>query len=209
MSSRQTALAGAIFVPAFLLGLFLADEPDPSTSPAGLAAWYGVRAHRLHLLAAAAMLCVAALAWVVFVNGLRERVVTSETAGRIASAASIMTGSLLAVAGTLYAAVPAGMTFGGAPEPGPDAARFLSMGSYLAVGLFAMPAVSLTLVAIAVSAQRSRALPTGLTWAGILAAAVLLGSVEFFPMLALVLWVSATCIVLARRPLRIPLPTTA
>jgi len=207
MTSRQTALAGAIFVPAFLLGLFLADEPDPSNSPSVLAAWYRVPAHRVHLIAGAAMLCVAALAWVVFISGLRERV-ASETAGRIAAAASIMTASLLAVAGTLYAAVPAAMVFGGAPAPGPDAARFLSMGSYLAVGLFAMPAVSLTLVALAVSARRSGALPAGLTWAGVVAAVFLLGSVEFFPMLALVLWVIATCIVLARRPLHIPLPTT-
>jgi hypothetical protein len=40
-------------------------------------------------------------------------------------------------------------------------------------------------------------------------AIVLLGSLEFFPMPALVLWVAATCIVLARRPLRIPLPAAA
>jgi hypothetical protein len=208
MTSRQTALAGAVFVPAFLLGLFLANEPDPSNSPAVLAAWYGVRAHRVHLLLGAAMLCLAGLAWIVFVSGLRDRVAHG-AAGRIATATSAMTASLLGVAGVLYAAVPAGMAFGGAPVPGPDAARFLSMASYIAVGLFAMPAVSLTLVVVSLAARRSGALPAGLAWSGVCAAVLLLGSVEFFPMLALVLWVVAACVVLARRPLRIPLPSTA
>jgi hypothetical protein len=208
MTSRQTALAGAIFIPAFLLGLFLANEPDPSNSGASLAAWYGVHAHRVHLLLGAGMLCLAALAWIVFVNGLRDRV-AGGTAGRIATTASAMTASLLAVTGALYAAVPAGMAFGGAPAPGPDAARFLSEGSYIALGLFAMPAASLTIAVVALAARRSGALPAGLAWSGIVAAVLLLGSVEFFPMLALVLWVAAACVVLARRPLRIPLPTAA
>lgn len=208
MTSRHTALAGGIFVPAFVVGLLLVDNPDGNSSAATFAAWYGNHAHRVHLILSGALLCVAALAWVVFVTGLRERL-SAGPADRVAGSAATITAALLGVCGALMAAIPAGMTFGSAPAPGADAARFLPMAAYLALGMFAMPAAGLAIATICWNARRAGTLPPALAWAGIVAAVLLLGSVEFFPMLALVLWVLAAIVVLVRRPLQIPLPAAA
>jgi len=208
MTSRQTALAGALFVPLFVAGLLLVDNPDGNSSPATFAAYYANHAHRVHMITSAILLSAAALAWIVFVTGLRERV-GSGAGEKIAGTAAAATAALIGVAATCLVAIPAGITFGSAPVPGADLPRFLPTAGYAALTLFAMPAAALTVASLCLAALRAEALPKSVAWGGVAAAIVLLGSLEFFPMLALVLWVVATCVVLARRPLRIPLPAAA
>lgn len=53
--------------------------------------------------------------------------------------------------------------------------------------------------------MREDLLPRPLAWAAIVVAVLLLASVGYFPMFGLVLWVIAATVVLARRPLRIPI----
>jgi hypothetical protein len=209
MTSRQTSAAGAVFVAAFVAGLMLVNNPDGDSSPATFAAWYASRGHRVHLILAAILLSLAGLAWIVFVSGLRDRLPENAAVGRIAGACAAATSAMLGVAGTMVAAIPAAMSIGGTPAPGVDLERLLPHAAYAALTLFAMPAVALTLVVVSVAALRTGALPAALAWGGIATAVVLLASLEFFPMIALVLWVAAASVVLARRPLRIPQAITA
>lgn len=207
MTSRQTALAGAAFAPAFVAGLLLVNNPGGDASAARFAAFYGDAGNRARLIVAAALLCVAALAWLVFVTGLRERLAAG-AASRLAAAAGTASATLICVCGALLAAVPAAISFGGAPVPSADLERVVPLAGYITLGLFAMPAAALTLATIGIGTLRERTLPRPLAWAAIAVAILLLGSLEFFPMAALILWVAATVITLARRPLRIPLPAT-
>jgi hypothetical protein len=207
MTSRQTALGGALFVPAYVVGLALVNNPDLSSTPAAFARYYASSGNRAHLIAAAVLLAVSALLWVVFAIGLRERLAET-TATRLAAAGTVATAALIGVAGTLISAIPFAMTFSSAPAPGVDLERYLPIAGYLALTVFGMPMAALTIGAVCVASLRQGALPRWLAWSGIGAAILLVGSVEFFPMVALVLWVAASCVVLSRRPLRIPLPTT-
>lgn len=204
MTSRHTALAGAVFAPAFAAGVLLVNNPDGDAPDARFAVFYGDAGNRTRLIVAGALLCVAALSWLLFATGLRERL-GSGTPGRIAGAASTVAAALICVCGALLAAVP----LGNAPVPGADVDRVLPLAGYVTLCLFAMPAAALTLAAIGIGALRQHALPRPLAWSALVAAVLLLGSLEFFPMAALVLWVAATVLVLARRPLRIPLPATS
>jgi len=208
MTSRHTALAGAVFVPAFAAGMLLVNNPDGNASDARFAAFYGDSGHRGQLIVAGACLCVAALSWLVFTIGLRERL-GEGTPERIAGGSATLAAALICVGGTLLAAIPAAVSLGNAPLPGADLERVLPIGGYLAICLFGMPATSLTLVAVGTGALREQALPRPLAWSALITSVLLLGSLEFFPIVALILWVAAAVIVLARRPLRIPLPATA
>jgi hypothetical protein len=208
MTSRRTALAAAIFVVTFVAGLFLVNNPDTDASPATFADFYAKSGNRLHLILAAVLLSASALAWIVTVNGLRERLGDC-VASRVATTAAAATAALIGVAGTMLAIIPAAMVFGSAPAPGVDLARFLPQAGYAALTLFAMPTAALTVTAIGIGALRTGALPRWLAYLGFAASVVLLASLEFFPMLLFVVWVIATAVVLARRPLRIPLPATA
>lgn len=207
MTSRRTALSAAVFVVAFVVGLFLVSNPDSDASAATFAHWYSQSGNRLHLIASAALLSLAGLAWIVTVNGLRERV-GDGVAARIATTGAAVTASLIGVAATLIAAVPAGMAIGSAPLPGDDLVRFLPQAGYVALTFIAMPAAALTVTSICIAGLRSGTLPRWLAYLGYAASVVLLASLEFFPMLLFVVWVIAAAIVLARRPLRIPLPAT-
>jgi hypothetical protein len=208
MTSRRTSLAAAIFAVTFVAGLLLVNNPDSESSPATFARFYAKSGNRVHLVLSAVLLSASALAWVVTVTGLRERV-GDGAAGRVASTAAAATAALIGVGGTLLAAIPAAMTFGSAPAPGVDLERFLPQAGYAALTLFAMPAAALSVTAICVAALRTAALPRWLAYLGFAASVLLLASLEFFPIVPFVVWVVATAVVLARRPLRIPLPATA
>ena len=207
MTSRQTALAGALFIPLFVAALLLVDNPDGNSPDAAFNAWYANGTNRAHLIVSAALFLAASIAWILFVTGLRERI--GGVPDRVAATGAAVTAAMLGVCGTLLAAIPAAVTFGSSPVPDADLARVLPLAGYVAMGLFAMPVAGLTIVAVCVGGLRAATVPKALAWAGIVAAVILLGSLEFFPMLALVLWVAAACVVLARRPLRVPLPATA
>jgi uncharacterized protein DUF4386 len=208
MTSRRTALACAIFTVTFVAGLLLVNNPDTDSSAETFVRYYSGTGNRAHLIAAAALMCIAALAWIVAVAGLRERV-GDGAAGRVATTASAVAAALLGVCGTLIAVIPLAMSESGAPAPGADVARFVPLAGYIVLAMFAMPAIGLTVAAICVAALRTATLPRWLAWLGIAGSVLLLVSLFFFPMVVFVVWMVATAVVLARRPLRIPLPATA
>lgn len=205
MTSRHTALAATVFVVTFVAGLFLVDNPDTNSSPATFVHYYSQSGNRVHLILSGVLLSAAALAWILTVTGLRERV-GDGVAARIAATAAAATAALLGVAGTMIAVIPAAMAFGSAPAPGGDLARFLPQAGYVALTMFAMPAAALTVTSLCLGALRSGTLPRWLAYLGFAASVLLLGSLEFFPMALFVVWMLAVAGVLARRPLRIPVP---
>jgi hypothetical protein len=207
MTSRQTSAAGLGFVATFVAGLGLVNNPDTDSAPARFTSYYAQSGNRAHLIAAAGLFSLSALAWVLFASGLRERL-SSPSAGRVAAMAAGAAASLIGVCATLMAAIPVAITVSHAPLPGVDMARFLPLAGYVTLTFFAMPLVALTLAAVSVDTLRAGLLPRWLGVSGLVAAVLLLGSVVFFPMLALIAWVLAASITLGRRPLRIPLPVT-
>jgi uncharacterized protein DUF4386 len=208
MTSRRTALACVVFTVTFVAGLLLVNNPDTDSSARTFARYYSATGNRVHLIAAASLLCVAALTWIVVIAGLRDRV-GDGAAARVATAGSSAAAALLGVCGTLLAAIPLAMSESGAPAPGADVARFVPLAAYIALAMFAMPAIGLTVAAICVAALRTATLPRWLAWLGIAGSVLLLVSVFFFPMVVFIVWMVSTAVVLARRPLRIPLPATA
>jgi hypothetical protein len=204
VTSRQTALAGLVFVIAFVTGMLLISPPDATASDAAFRAFYGDAGQRGKLIAGAVLVVVAALAWLVFATGLRERV-GDGAAGRILGSAAAASTALLLAAAAVIAVLPLDAAFGDR-QVLPDLERVLPATGYALLVLGAMPAAALSVATVAYAGLRRATLPRALAWTGIVVAVLLLGSAAWFPMFTLVLWVIAAAITLARRPLRIPLP---
>src|SRR5689334_5450584 len=102
MTSRRTSLAAAIFVVTFVAGPLLVDNPDSGSSATTFARYYAKGGNRVRLILSAALLSASALAWIVTVAGLRERV-GGGGAGRVATTAAAATAALIGVGGTLLA----------------------------------------------------------------------------------------------------------
>lgn len=203
MTSRQTALAGALFGPAFGAALLLVSPPDGGDSDAAFTRFYADQGHRTSFLVGGVLMGIAALAWIVFSIGLRARA-GDGTPGRIASGASLVGAALMCAGAALVMAVPGSISINHAPVPDPDLLRLVVFAGYTTLTVFAMPAVAVGLVAAMAGGLGEELLPRPLAWTAFAVAALLLLSVAWFPMLLLALWAVAAAVVLARRPLRIP-----
>jgi hypothetical protein len=109
---------------------------------------------------------------------------------------------MLWVGGVLLSAVPAAMSIAGAPAFSAETSRItLDMGA-AAVSIYAAPVTAFLLVAAAISARRSRALPTWLVVAAWVVAVLLVGiGTGFFVLPLLPLWaIAAGAVLSARQP---------
>lgn len=204
MTSRQTAAAGAAFAVAFAAGFLTLTPPDLDESDAAFVHYYASSGQRTSLIVSAALVGIAALAWVLFAAGLRERA-GGGPAARVSASAGAVGAALLCVGAATFATPAMGIAFGGAPLPSGQLLRVADTAGYALIAGFAMPALGLSLGAAAAGGLRAQLLPPALAWSGIVLAVVLVASVFWVPMVALTIWMLAAAAVLARRPLRIPL----
>jgi hypothetical protein len=152
------------------------------------------------------LLALAALAFLVFLGVLRERLRDaapgSEWLSTVAFASGLAFVAMLAVAGVGHAAVPAGIVFG--DNPVPRDANIMRTFESLAFGslfLFGAVAAGLLIVTTSIVSGRAGLLPRWLVVTGyVVGVIVVVGGLLFIPMILFVFWMLAVGIIMLRSP---------
>ena len=208
---RRSMLAGVVFVALFVVGVFTAnDGPDTSSSDSASTLdhkwveWFSHSNNRAEHVIGAYLLIFAALAFIWFCLGLRERLEVSpaeRVSARFVSALSVLGAGALAAAAMTAAVIAGAVNLGGekAPTTG-DASHWLSDLTYPFM-FVVFGIVSAALIgAIALAALRSGVLPRWTAYFGVLAALGGLFAVIFLPMVLVLLWYLAVAIAGLVRP---------
>lgn len=201
---RWAGVAGIAFVVLYVVGFAVGGEP-PDTD-AAIAARYADSGERALELTAFFLIAAAALAFVLFVSGVRSLLARSEgqqrTLAALAYAGGVVCAALVLVGNaasrtTAFAADDEFFTLD------PDTQRIFESAGFLLFVSAAFAAI-LLVVAVAVGALRYGVLPRWLGWAGIVVAILLPSAFVFVGFLILLAWVFAVAVTLAARPLRAP-----
>lgn len=203
--ARLVPLTGVLFGALFFADLVLTDLPDVGDTNARTLAFYADAAHRRKEVVAAYLLVAAALAFVAFASGLRERIRRSRHDTPQASLLVFAGSAFLAVwlaAGAAFAAPVASLSlhFTGAERIDPEFARSLStLGDVLLLGYAAVPA-ALFVAATSTLLLRAAQAPRWFGWMGLgCAVAIVAATFTFFWLLVFPAWTAAIGIVLALR----------
>ena len=201
------AIAGIAFAPLFLasLGTSASGAPETDAPMAEWVDWATDDGNGTIALLSVYLTVLAALTFVVFVNGLARRISAARDehglAGSYVYGLGLMAAGFLAAAGVAWNNGPIPYIFDDKlPDP-TDIHVFVQLQS-LGYGLaFVGMAVAAAALIAVTSASLRDSMPAWFTNLGYVAAVALLGSVMFVPLLAFPLWTLIAGILLLRRPL--------
>ena len=179
-----------------------AQKKDPEALTALFRDYYAKSGNRAGIVVGAFVLCLAAIALLVFANELRARLAGSgaERAGQLTFAGAIVFAATAIAGAATVAWIPGAIWFGGVPGPTGEI-NYLS--SQLGFGIFLIGAgvsVALMLTTGGWAAARTGVLASWIGWAGVVIGVLLfVGAALFLPMLLLVLWSLIASISMLRR----------
>lgn len=199
---RLGAVSGIVFAVLLVIGLLLVD-PVSGQSDQKFSEFYSERENRVAVITGMYLLAISGACFLWFVGTLRRTLRHTdgepETLSTIALASGTVFAAMLFAAGASMGVVAASMSLGGEPQPSPETARLFTQFGYTLLLLFGMFAGIVLIVATSVLALRTAILPRWLSWAGFVAAALLVSGVIFVSAIALPLWVIAVSVVMLRR----------
>ena len=193
----KATLTGPLAAVLLFGGLF-ENNIETSKPDAPIRAWLATTGNTAWLAHAAA-LAVGGVVLMVFAQVLRVRLSagTDDVLTRMVGALGTALGTVLVLGAAVFAAVPIGRVFEGAPAPDPSTYRYLMAASASMLVIFlSVPAAAL---AGAVGAQvlRGTTAPRWLGYAGIAAGILTLVSAFVAPLAVFSLWLLVTGIALA------------
>jgi hypothetical protein len=189
---RWAPLGGILYVVLFIVGLIVASsgQPDSSSAPAKIIAYYSKGSHRDKIVLGWLILLVGTFFFIWFLGALRQTVRRLTDDGVLANVTT--------VGGAIYAALSvAGFSLETAiktmsddtyqHQVYPDLIHAASDAGYVlhsggGVGAAAM------MVGAAVAVLRARSLPLWLGWLGVVAGIVAIFSIFFFPWIVIAVW---------------------
>jgi hypothetical protein len=202
---RAGGIAAIAFAVLFVVGfLLVADTPEGDASNAEWLRYYADSDNRRMIVIGAFVLALAAVAFLVFLGVLRERLRNTgsglEWVGTTAFASGLLFVAMLAVATLGTASVSASVEFGDAPVVrDADILRTFESLGVGALVLFGAAAAGLLIITTSVVAGRAALLPRWLVVTGYVAGViVLLGGLFFIPLVLFVLWMLVVGIVMLR-----------
>jgi hypothetical protein len=213
--SRWAGAAGIAFAVLFFVGFGAGNTPKYDASNQAWVSWFHDSGHRASQIIGMFSTVAAALLLTVFFVILLRRAVAaggSKNAALIAGVAGTAMTGVFAVSAVIRSAISASVTFAPShfPVPSADVARTLdnlSVGLALVAGGFAG---AVFVAALARTLRSTSVVPRWLVNAGYAVAVLLVGSFEFFPFVALLLWVLVVGVaMLAGRPTRESMTATA
>lgn len=211
---RRSMVAGIVFVVLFVVGVFMAND-SPSTKSSDSAdvvahkwvVWLATRSHRTEHLVGGYVLILAAILFVWFCLGLRDRLEQSGPGeagvGRFISALSVVGAGAITAAAMTAAVIPGAVNFGGekAPTNGDAAHWIMDLTFPFLFVVFALVSGAL-IGAVTVGTMRSGAYPRWVAYTGWLAVLGAIAAVIFLPMLLVLLWYLAVAIAGLARPVQ-------
>ena len=202
---RAGGIAAIVFAVLFVVGfLFVSDTPDGDESNLKWLRYYADSDNRRMIIIGAIVLTLAAVAFLVFLGALRERLRNAapgaEWVGTTAFASGLLFVAMLGVATLGTGSVSASVEFGDAPVVrDADVLRTFESLGIGALVLFGAAAAGLLIITSSVAAGRSALFPRWLVVTGYVAGViVLLGGLFFIPLVLFVLWMLVVGIVMLR-----------
>ena len=197
---RRAPWTGIAFIVFFIGGIVVSSPPSDTASDATWVADYSTHGKQLGHIATGVSLVLAGLCLLVFITHIWARVAAARQPQRISPVpvvAAAVTAACMSVGGVLMAA-SAGMVNGGAPMPSADFLRFGNDVGFIMVAVPGMLATALCIGCIGVQARSAGVFGKRLLWLSLVVAVLLIPSLLFFPMLALLIWVLVVAVALLR-----------
>jgi hypothetical protein len=199
-------IAAIVFAVLFAVGFLLTtDTPEGDESNAEWVRHFADSDNRRTIVIGVILLALAAVAFLVFLGVLRERLRTAapgaEWLSTVAFASGVVFVAMVAVFSVGVAAVPAGVEFGDNPAPrNADVIRTADSIGFGALLLFGAASAGLLIITTSIVSGRAVLLPRWLVVTGyVVGVIVLLGGLLFLPLALFVLWMLAVGIVMLRR----------
>ena len=190
--------SGPVAAVLLIVGLFESNIETSSTDGA-ITAWL-ITHGNVSWLAHSFASTLAAVALVVFAHALRARV-GDDTAGSLVVSMSTLAAAMLAVGAALFAAVPVGRVFEGAPQPDPSTYRYVLSAAASVMVIFVSPIAAGMAASAGVGLLRSRTAPRWVAITSIVLAVLMLLSAFVAPLMVFGLWLLVTGVALGvRRP---------
>jgi hypothetical protein len=193
-----TAIAFVVF---FLASVVVSNPPDDSAPDARWLASYATSGKQASHLATGVFLILASLCLAGFLTHLWTRIARtrpSQTISPLPIVAAGIAAACMAVGGALMGVVGGDMLLGSSPLPGADLLRFCNDLGFVMVGVPGMLAAALSIACLGIQAHTAGIFGTRLRAFSLVVAVILLASLEFIPIAALLIWLLVVGIALLR-----------
>jgi uncharacterized membrane protein len=192
-------MTGFTFAVLFLISVAASSPPADGASNAKWIASYAGNGHKAGHVVTGVCLVLAGLSLLVLITTLWSRVVEARSPQRVSPLPVVAAGvaaACLAVGGALMGGAISVMS---SPSPDANLLRLCNDIGFVMVGLGGMLAAALSVVAISVQARAAGVFGRRMTIFGYAVSIVLLASLAFIPIAALLAWTVTAAIVLLRK----------
>jgi hypothetical protein len=200
---RAAPLSGIAFVVFFIAGVGVSSVPkDTATDKAWLAA-FATHSKQAQHLATGVLLVLAALSLMSFLTYLWTRVCAAGQPRSFSPLPIIAAGvsaACIATGGVLMAGAAGSALLYSQPIPGADVLRLSNDVGFAMVSVAGMLAAALSIACIAVQARAAGVFGVSLARFSTIVAVVLLASIAFVPIVALLVWLIVVATTLMRKP---------
>jgi hypothetical protein len=199
--TRWVPLTGIAFAVFFLASVALSSPPKTSASNAAWIANYTGSSHRAGHIATGICLILAGLSLLTFMTALWRRIAEASRPRVLSSLPVLAAGvaaACMSIGGVLMAGAITVVHTGVTPDA--NLLRLCNSLGFLMVALGGMLAAALSVAGITLQARSVGYLGRKLSMFGLATAVVLLGSIAFIPIAALVIWLVVTAVTLLRMP---------
>lgn len=200
---RWSPIAGVASALFFIGGVAASSPPSDGASNAKWIADY-TSSHAGGHIASGALLAVSGVTFLLFVAGLWQRIVANESAAWRPSPlpliAAAVTAACMGIGGVLMA-VPGVIVNAGAPIPSADVLRLCNDAGFASVAVPGMLAAAVAVATLSLQGRRVALLGRRLQIFGFVVSVGLLASIEFLPIVLLVVWMVTVAVVQLRRPM--------
>jgi hypothetical protein len=202
MNVKRTApFTGIAFAILFIASVGVSTAPSNSASDATWVAAYATHGKQAAHLATGILLVLAALSLMSFITDLWMRVVAAGQQRNLSPLPIVAAGisaACIASGGILMGAVSGSALLYSQPLPGADVLRVGNDVGFALVGVAGMLAAAVSVASVSLQARAAGLFGTRLTRASLVVAVLLIGSIAFVPILALLVWSIVVAVHLAR-----------
>ena len=202
-TNRAAPLSGLAFIAFFAASVMISNVPANTASNSAWVAAYSTHGDQARHLATGICLVLAGLSLATFLTHLWTRIVAArrpDVVNPLPVVAAAISASCIAAGGIMMGAASGSSLIFSQPIPGAVLLRLGNDLGFAMVGVAGMPAAALSIACLSVQARAAGVMTTRMMRFSLIVSLVLLGSVAFIPIIALVAWLLVIAIPLIRRP---------
>ncbi len=192
-----------MFVALFIAAVTASSPPADNAPASRWIANYTGHANQARHLATGLLLVLAGLSLLTFLTGLWRRITLAEPTisfSPLPVAAAAVSAACIAAGGIVMGVISGGELLGNYPLPSADVLRLTNDLGFALAGVAGMIAAAVSVACISVQGHRAGLFGARVRVLGIATAIILLASIAFIPIVALLIWVLVTATIIIRLP---------